>query len=120
MKTLVLTRVFNTLYQKRYLITPEFIFLAYTIASWATRSILNYFLPQSFNGWSVLLVTFPISIIITIIFIWISYIQKIDWYGREKTGPIARIIQFCSKKNWVGFLIVIQKEIILLLGYFYF
>jgi len=121
MKTLVMTRVFNTLRQKlKKLLTPEFILLIYTLVSWLTRLSLNYFLPKFFNGSSTVTITFPVSVGITIFFIWISHIQKIDWYGRKQVGPIARIIKYCYEKNWIKSLIRILFFMDPFLFYIYF
>ena len=95
-------------------------FLAYSLISWRTRLSLNYFLPQTESCISTVIITFPVSIAVTIFFIWISYVKKIDWYGRKQIGPIARIIKFCSERNWISSLIRILFFIDPYLFFIYF
>jgi hypothetical protein len=108
MKTLEMTRVSGIPRQiLNKLLTPESILVIYTFVSWITRLSLNLYLTQIGSGSLTMSVTFPVSILVTIFFIWISYFKKIDWYGRKKTGPISRVIKFFSEKSKINTLLVI-------------
>jgi hypothetical protein len=108
MKTLKMTRVFATLHQKAKFGWSDFVFATYTAISWTLRILTPSFI-KDFHWFSALEITLGLSIFLTFLFILISNLFKVDWYGKKgKSSLIPYVLNLfsenISKKKLLFFL----------------
>jgi|GEM_PF-3334502 len=97
MKTLDFTGVSDTPKQKAAFGWSDLIFAIYTVLSWISRG-LTVEIVRNFNWLQALGITLGFSIFLTFVFIWVSNLFKIDWYGKKsKKGLIFYVLNFFSK-----------------------
>ncbi len=80
-------------------ISIDLVFWIYATTSLVLKGLISFVFLKNFHWILISIINFPIAIIITLSFIWISNKQKIDWHAKKKSGLISKIIKYYYKKN---------------------
>jgi hypothetical protein len=102
METLKSTRAPNALLEKiKDFLNPDRFFLIFTIISTSARSLINFFSSNNLLlGYTKFQATFFISAFLTFLFIFISFILSIDWYGKQKKDIVPAIRKWTRKNKY--------------------
>lgn len=90
---------FNASRPKFTLGIPELIFGLYSLIATITRPLIpTLLIAINVTEFETMYISFIISFSITCFFLSISFINKIDWYGKKETGLVFFVINKINKK----------------------